>query len=79
MDPIQKLSTVKENKSEKVQPSGIDSAKLGKVSADALPVLSDLLLPRLEIHHHPLPVLELMFSFQQCTKHCLHPRKKKLT
>lgn len=40
MDPIQKLSRVKENKSKK--PSGADSAKLGKVPADELSVLSDL-------------------------------------
>ncbi|OWK00165.1 hypothetical protein Celaphus_00015970, partial [Cervus elaphus hippelaphus] len=43
--PIQKLPNIKENKSEKLQPTGANSAKLEKVLTNTLPVWPDLPLP----------------------------------
>lgn len=45
---IQKSPNIKENKSEKLQPAGADSAKLKKVITNILPVLPDLPSPKEE-------------------------------
>lgn len=46
MGPIQKLPNIKENKSEQLQPTGANFAKLQKVLSNALPMCPDLSLSK---------------------------------
>ncbi|XP_023578213.1 elongin-A [Octodon degus] len=64
LDSVQKLPKVNENKSEKPQPTGTDSARLRKVPPEALPVLPDLPLSTIQANYRPLPSLEFMSSSQ---------------
>ncbi|XP_004850618.1 elongin-A [Heterocephalus glaber] len=64
LDSVQKLPKVNENKSEKLQPTGANSARLRKVPTEALPVLPDLPLPTIQANYRPLPSLEFMSSSQ---------------
>ncbi|KAM6173742.1 elongin-A [Erethizon dorsatum] len=64
LDSVQKLPKVNENKSEKPQPTGADSARLRKVPTEALPVLPDLPLSTIQANYRPLPSLEFMSSSQ---------------
>nr|XP_003415428.1 elongin-A [Loxodonta africana] len=70
LDSAQKLPKVNENKSEKLQPSGAESAKLKKVPTDVLPVLPDLPLPMIQANYRPLPSFELI---------SLQPKRKALS
>ncbi|XP_040501488.1 elongin-A [Ursus maritimus] len=76
LDSVQKLPKVNENKSEKLQPAGADSAKLKKVPTDALPVLPDLPLPMIQANYRPLPTLELMSSFPPKRKALSSPQEE---
>ncbi|XP_039088207.1 elongin-A [Hyaena hyaena] len=78
-DSIQKLPKVNENKSEKLQAAGADSAKLKKVPTDALPVLPDLPLPMIQANYRPLPTLELMSSFAPKRKALSSPQEEEET
>ncbi|KAK2507595.1 hypothetical protein MC885_017959 [Smutsia gigantea] len=64
LNSAQKLPKVNETKSETLQPTGANSAKLKKVPIDALPALPDLPLPMIQANYRPLPSLELISSFQ---------------
>ncbi|XP_008571182.1 PREDICTED: transcription elongation factor B polypeptide 3 isoform X2 [Galeopterus variegatus] len=76
LDSVQKLPKVNENKSEKLQPAGADSAKLRKVPTEALPVLPDLPLPMIQTNYRPLPSLESMSSFQPKRKAFSSPQEE---
>lgn len=76
LDSVQKLPKVNENKSEKLQPAGANSAKLKKVPMDALPVLPDLPLPMIQANYRPLPTLELMSSFPPKRKALSSPQEE---
>ncbi|XP_034875409.1 elongin-A [Mirounga leonina] len=76
LDSVQKLPKVNENKSEKFQPAGADSAKPKKVPADALPVLPDLPLPMIQANYRPLSTLELMASFAPKRKALSSPQEE---
>ncbi|XP_053433000.1 elongin-A [Nycticebus coucang] len=75
LDLVQKLPKVNENKSEKLQPPGANSAKLRKVP-DVLPVLPDLPLPTIQASYRPLPSLELISSFQPKRKAFSSPQEE---
>lgn len=75
LDLVQKSSKVTENKSEKLQPAGADSAKPRKVPTEALPVLPDLPLPMLQANYRPLPSLDLL-SFQPKRKAHSSPQEE---
>ncbi|XP_007933905.1 elongin-A [Orycteropus afer afer] len=76
LDSVQKLPKVNENKSEKLQPSGADSAKLKKVPTDAVPVLPDLPLPMIQANYRPLPSLEFMSTLQPKRKALSSPQEE---
>jgi transcription elongation factor B polypeptide 3 len=76
LNPAQKLPKVNENKSEKMQLAGPDSARPRKVLMDALPVLPDLSLPTIQANYRPLPSLELMSSFQPKRKAFSSPQEE---
>ncbi|XP_077006941.1 elongin-A [Tamandua tetradactyla] len=76
LDLVQKLPKVNESKSEKLQPSGADSAKLKKVPTDLLPVLPDLPLPMIQANYRPLPSLESIVSFQPKRKALSSPQEE---
>ncbi|ELK02147.1 Transcription elongation factor B polypeptide 3 [Pteropus alecto] len=76
LDSVQKLPKVNENKSEKLQLTGADSAKPRKVPADALPVLPDIPLPMIQANYRPLPSLELISSFQPKRKAHSSPQEE---
>ncbi|KAF5924648.1 hypothetical protein HPG69_004520, partial [Diceros bicornis minor] len=73
LDSVQKLPKVNENKAEKLQPAGADSAKLKKVPTDALP---DLPLPMIQANYRPLPSLDLISSFQPKRKALSSPQEE---
>ncbi|XP_037354844.1 elongin-A isoform X1 [Talpa occidentalis] len=75
LDLVQKLPKVNENKSEKLQAAGANSAKLKKVPTDLLPVLPDLPLPVIQANYRPLPSLELI-SFQPKRKALSSPHEE---
>uniref|UniRef100_A0A8D2AKM8 Elongin-A n=1 Tax=Sciurus vulgaris TaxID=55149 RepID=A0A8D2AKM8_SCIVU len=76
LDSVQKLPKANESRSEKLQLAGGDSARLRKVSTDALPVLPDLPLPTIQANYRPLPSLELMPSFQPKRKAFSSPQEE---
>ncbi|XP_048206454.1 elongin-A [Perognathus longimembris pacificus] len=76
LDSVQKLPKVNENKSEKLQQAGADSAKPRKVPGDAVPVLPDLPLPVIQANYRPLPSLELISSFQPKRKAFSSPQEE---
>ncbi|KAM8791308.1 elongin-A isoform 1-T1 [Rhynchonycteris naso] len=76
LDSAQKLPKVNENKSEKLQPAGANSAKPRKVPTDVLPVLPDLPLPVIQANYRPLPSLDLVSSFQPKRKAHSSPQEE---
>ncbi|KAM6217532.1 elongin-A [Rhynchocyon petersi] len=76
LDSAPKLPKVNENKSEKWQSSGADSAKLKKAPTDVLPVLPDLPLPMIQANYRPLPSLEYMSSLQPKRKVLSSPQEE---
>uniref|UniRef100_A0A673TF20 Elongin-A n=1 Tax=Suricata suricatta TaxID=37032 RepID=A0A673TF20_SURSU len=76
LDSVQKLPKVNENKSEKLQAAGADSAKLKKVPAGALPVLPDLPLPMIQANYRPFCTLELLSSFPPKRKALSSPQEE---
>ncbi|XP_066231508.1 elongin-A isoform X1 [Saccopteryx leptura] len=76
LDSAQKLPKVNENKSEKLQPAGANSAKPRKAPTDVLPVLPDLPLPVIQANYRPLPSLDLVSSFQPKRKAHASPQEE---
>ncbi|XP_037684136.1 elongin-A [Choloepus didactylus] len=76
LDIVQKLPKVNESKSEKLQPSGANSAKLKKAPTNSLPVLPDLPLPMIQANYRPLPSLESIASFQPKRKALSSPQEE---
>ncbi|ELW69338.1 Transcription elongation factor B polypeptide 3 [Tupaia chinensis] len=70
-----KLPKVKKNKLEKLQPVEASATMLGKVPADASPLLPDLPLPVVEDSYTQLPTLELMSSFQTKSNELSSPQE----
>ncbi|XP_058413039.1 elongin-A2 [Diceros bicornis minor] len=76
LDSVQELPKVNESKSEKLQLSGADCAKLKKVPTDAFPVLPDLPLLSVRASCCPLPAFEWMPSVQPKPKALSSPQEE---